>query len=120
MQIAFPYQIDGRERTAEADEAEHIREMIEQFLFTRAGERVNRPDFGAGIDQLVFGHASPEAAATAGFMIRGGLQTYFGQRIVIEDVEARAEDSLLWITISYTVIRSGLSDRVELTLGDGP
>ena len=120
MQIDFPYHFDGRERTAEADEARHVRNLIEQLLFTNPGERVNRPDFGGGVNQLVFAAASPEAAATAGFMIRGALQTYLGQRIQIEDVEAQAEGPVLTITIIYRLLRTGLSDRVDLALGAAP
>ena len=32
----------------------HIREQIEQVLFTDPGERVFRPEFGAGVRRLVF------------------------------------------------------------------
>ena len=49
MNLRFPYQFDGRGRTAEADEAAYIRDLIEQVLFTAPGERVNRPDFGCGL-----------------------------------------------------------------------
>jgi len=120
MQVDFPYHFDGRERTAETDEARHVRNLIEQLLFTNPGERVNRPDFGGGVSQLVFAAASPEAAATAGFMIRGALQTYLGQRILIEDVAARADGPVLIITIVYRLLRTGLADRVDLTLGEAP
>ena len=53
--VDFPYRVDGRGRTAlaESDDA-HIRELLEQVLFTVPGERVNRPDFGCGLLQLVF------------------------------------------------------------------
>ena len=97
-----------------------IRNLIEQLLFTNPGERVNRPDFGGGVNQLVFAAASAEAAATAGFMIRGALQTYLGQRILVEDVVAEAVDSTLTITIIYRLLRSGVTDRVDLTLGEAP
>jgi len=54
MEIAYPFRIDGRGRTADAGRDEHIRQMIEQVLFTSPGERVNRPTFGTGLQQLVF------------------------------------------------------------------
>ena len=34
--------------------ADHVREQIEQVLFTTPGERVFRPEFGAGVQTLVF------------------------------------------------------------------
>ena len=52
MNIDFPFHFDSRGRTAETDDADHIRDMIEQLLFTNAGERVNRgrgsPEDGRG------------------------------------------------------------------------
>lgn len=118
MQLDFPYHFDGRERTAETSEEEHIRDLMAQILFTSPGERVNRPDFGAGIQQLVFGSASPEAAATAEFMIRGALQQYLGQRITVQDITAEAVDSTLSITIAYTILRSGALSSATFSLGD--
>jgi phage baseplate assembly protein W len=119
MQLAFPYHIDARDRTAAASEAAHLRELIEQVLFTNPGERVNRPEFGAGVLQLVFGPASPEAAATAGFMIRGALQQTLGRRILVEDVVARAEEATLHITVVYRPLRTGVPERAEFTLETG-
>src|SRR5271165_734476 len=52
--IAFPFRIDGRGRTALVDDNSHIRDLIEQLLFTNPGERVNRPTFGSGLLALVF------------------------------------------------------------------
>ena len=52
MNIAFPYSIDVSGRTATADNATHIRDLIEQVLFTAPGERVMRPDFGSGVAAL--------------------------------------------------------------------
>ena len=60
MNIDFPFHSDSRGRTATTDDDDHIRDMIEQFLFTNPGERVNRPDFGSGLLQLVFAPNSPE------------------------------------------------------------
>lgn len=119
MQLDFPYHFDGRDRTAETTEEDHIRDMIEQILFTNPGERVNRPDFGAGILQLVFGAASPEAAATAEFMIRGALQQYLGQRITVQEITAQAVEAVITITIAYTILRSGALSTASFTLGEG-
>ncbi len=47
MQIAFPFQIDPHGLVASAREDAHIRDLIEQVLFTAPGERVNRPEISA-------------------------------------------------------------------------
>jgi len=119
VQVDYPYHFDSRDRTAEASEADHLRDLIEQVIFTSPGERVMRPDFGAGVSRLVFDAASPEAAATAGFVIRGALQQTLGQRILVEDVQASAEDATLTVTVVFRSLRSGLEDRVEVALGTG-
>ena len=61
--------------------------MIEQFLFTNAGERVNRPDFGSGLLQLVFAPNSPELAAAVQFTVQAGLQRWLGDVIEVQAVE---------------------------------
>ena len=61
MNIDYPYHFDDRERTAEADDPDHIRDLIEQVLFTQPGERVNRPDFGSGVLQLCSARPVPRS-----------------------------------------------------------
>ena len=61
-QLDYPYGIDGRGRTAATSQTDHIRDLIEQVLFTVPGERVNRPSFGSGLLQLVFAANSIELA----------------------------------------------------------
>ena len=52
--LDHPFHIDGRGGVATTDANDHVRGMIYQALFTNPGERVNRPDFGCGLLQLVF------------------------------------------------------------------
>ncbi len=52
--LDFPYAIDGTGRSAQTSAADHVRDLIEQVLFTAPGERVMRPTFGCGIHDLVF------------------------------------------------------------------
>lgn len=120
MQVDFPYHFDGRERTAATNEADHIRDLIEQIIFTTPGERVNRPEFGAGVLQLLFGPASPEAAATAEFMIKGALQQHLGQRIQLEQMTTEAEEATLRIRITYRLSRTGEQRTDEFERGAGP
>ena len=47
--LDYPYHFDGRGRSAATDQLDHIRDLIEQVLFTSPGERVMRPDLGAGL-----------------------------------------------------------------------
>ena len=107
MNIKYPYQFDSRGRTAETDYESHIKEMIEQVLFTSPGERVNRPDFGSGLLQLVFEPNSSELAATTQFLVQGALQQWLGDLIEVNDVEVESYDSTLQVTINYTIRATG-------------
>jgi len=106
MNIAFPFRIDGRGRTADVNDDSHIREMIEQVLFTSLGERVNRPEFGTGLMQLVFAPNSPELATSVEFMVQGALQRWMGELIQVEAVSAQSEDSTLSVTVQYVIRRN--------------
>ena len=85
MNIDFSYHYDGRGRTAATDDNDHIRDMIEQLLFTNPGERVNRPDFGSGLLQMVFAPNSPELAAALQFTMQAAIQRYLGDLIEFGD-----------------------------------
>ena len=74
--LDFPFHVDGRGRSAETAEDDHIRDMIFQVLFTNPGERVNRPDFGCGVKQLVFMPNSDALATATQFLVQGSLQRW--------------------------------------------
>jgi phage baseplate assembly protein W len=111
--LRYPYQIDGRGRTAEAGEEDYIRGLIEQVLFTSPGERVMRPDFGSGVMQLVFAPNSNELAATTQFLVQAALQQYLGNLIALEGVEVESVDSTLRVTVRYAIRRTGVSGVAE-------
>ena len=115
MNIDFPFHFDGRRRTALADDDAHIREMIEQYLFTSPGERVNRPDFGSGLLQLVHGPNSPELASALQFTLQAGLNRWLGDLIQVQSLEAQASDSQLRVSIAYSVRRTSEARTVQLT-----
>jgi uncharacterized protein len=103
MNIDFPFRIDGRGRTAATDDADHIRDMIEQLLFTNPGERVNRPEFGSGLLQMVFQPNSVELAAALQFTLQAALQQTLGDRIQLLGVAVNNEDSTLQVTVQYAM-----------------
>ncbi len=115
MNMSFPYAVDSRGRTAQAIRDEHIRDLIEQILFTSPGERVNRPDFGTGLMQLVFAPNSDELAATLQMLIRGALQQWLGDRISVENVSAQSRDGTLTVSVSYTVLLTQESGVAQFT-----
>jgi len=106
MNIDYPFHIDYRGRTASTDTDDHIRDMIEQVLFTSPGERANRPTFGCGLLQLVFAPNSPELAAATQFLVRGSLQQWLGDVIQVDAVQVESQESTISVNMVYTVRRT--------------
>jgi phage baseplate assembly protein W len=116
MNAAFPSRVDGRGRTAAAENDDaHLRHLIEQLLFTTPGERVNRPDFGCGLMQLVFAPNSVELAATLQALVHGALQQWLGHLMRIDEVSAASEDATLTVVVRYTVLRTQVSRTASFT-----
>jgi phage baseplate assembly protein W len=103
MNIDYPFQFDRRGRTAATDDDDHIRDMIEEFLLTSPGERVNRPDFGSGLLQMVFEPNSPEIAAALQFTIQAGLQQWLGDLIEVKHLEVASHEGELRVDVNYVV-----------------
>ena len=103
MNVGFPLRFDLSGRTATADMDRHVRDLIEQVLFTAPGERVNRPTFGSGVMQLVFAPNSDELAATTQYLVQSALQQWLGDSVLIDDVRVDAVDAALQITVVYTI-----------------
>jgi phage baseplate assembly protein W len=119
MNLDFPFQFDGRGRTAETDDESHIRDLIEQVLFTAPGERVNRPDFGSGLQQLVFAPNSDELAAATQFLVQGALQQWLSELIQVDAVEVGSEDATLRVVVQYTVRRTQQPQVAQFVRGGG-
>ncbi len=105
-QINYPYQFDNLGRTATTKQDEHIRDLIEQVLFTAPGERVNRPTFGSGLLQLVFAPINDALSATVQMSVAGSLQQWLGDLIRVDGVQVQSEDSTLRVEVRYTVIKT--------------
>ena len=106
MNIDFPFHVDNRKRTATTGDDDHLRDLIEQLIFTAPGERVNRPTFGGGLQQLVFAPNSQEMAAAVQFLVQGTLQQYLADLIQVASVQVDAVDSTLRVQVDYVIKRT--------------
>jgi phage baseplate assembly protein W len=105
--LDYPLGFDGAGRAAVAPPDDHVRDMIEQVLFTDPGERVNRPDFGCGLRQLVFMPNSDVLAAATQFMVRGALSRWLGDVIEVREVRVAAEEERLLVDVVYLRLDTG-------------
>jgi phage baseplate assembly protein W len=123
--VAFPLHLDARGRTALADDETYLRGLVEQVLFTRPGERVGRPDFGSGVDALVFAPGGDELATATRALVHGALQTFLGELIRVEEVEVRAVEATVEVRVAYRPLRAPADDarrvlRVSAPAGGTP
>lgn len=111
----YPFSVDARGRTHTTDRGDHIRDMIYQVLFTRPGERVNRPDFGCGLGNLIFEPNSDVQAATTQFLVKNALQRWLADVIVAETVSVTNQDERLTILIEYVRLDNGQRQSDQFT-----
>ena len=97
----YPFHLDGRGRSAETDDNDHVRDLIFQVLFTSPGERVNRPDFGCGLKRLIFMPNSDALAISTQAIVRGALRRWLGRVIKVESVAVEAVDAQLKVKVVY-------------------
>ncbi|MBN3947604.1 GPW/gp25 family protein (plasmid) [Nostoc sp. UHCC 0926] len=107
--IDFPFHFDRYHRTASTSDASHIRDLIEQLLFTTPGERVNRPDFGCGVLSLIFAPNSPELATAMQITIQASIEHWLSDLIDLQTLEVTSVDASLYIVVEYFVQSSGES-----------
>ena len=115
--VGFPYRVDRRGRTNEVDERDHVRQLIAQVLFTAPGERVNRPDFGSGLTQLLFSPSDTSVAAAAQVAAQTAIHTWLGDLVALDDLNVSAEDGRLRVTVRYSLVRTGVVDVVTFDRG---
>jgi phage baseplate assembly protein W len=115
INLDFPLHFDGQGRTALTGRDEHIRALIELLLFTNPGERVNRPDFGSGLLQLVFAPNSAELAAALQFTLQASLQRWLGDLIELQDLVVNSDNATLEVFVQYLVRETGALEMVEFS-----
>lgn len=100
--LDFPFAIGELGFAARTDDDDHLRDLIYLVLFTAPGERVNRPEFGCGVKQLVFAPASDALAAATEQLIHGALMRWLDPVLSVERVAVTAEESALNIVVAYS------------------
>lgn len=107
VEVGFPYGFESTGRTASADPSEHVRDLVEQVLFTAPGERVNRPEFGSGLLGLVFEPNGTALAAATRARVEAALLQWLADVIAVEAVSVTAVESTLRVSVAYVVRATG-------------
>jgi len=104
--IRFPFAVDpggGRLRQESVYER-YVEQLVRQVLLTSPGERVHRPDFGAGLRRMVFAPNSPGTASLVQAAVFEALDRWLGTLIRVDDVTAAARGERLEVEVVYTVL----------------
>jgi len=117
----FPLRINSAQRQAErSGYADHVAQMIREFLMTNPGERVNLPDFGGGLRRLIFAPKTTGLTSATEMLIRQGLQAYLSQHITVSKVSVTDAplygDGAIEILIQYQLIETQTSEFLTLQL----
>ncbi|SAL04857.1 Gene 25-like lysozyme [Caballeronia calidae] len=104
--MAFPF-APRHGRTLTRDDDGHVRDMLELVLFTAPGERVNQPDFGCGLNRLLFAGAAPELAGALDMSMRGAIQRWLGDVLAIQELSVEVSESTVTLELTYSLRASG-------------
>jgi len=122
--LAFPFSLAvGSGQAAQAAYAAHVDQLIRQVLLTDPGERVNRPQFGAGLRRLLFAPMSSSLAATTKLIVTQSLNQWIPDQIALADVTVTTsvdDDSLpdgtIQVVVTYQVVETGVSSQAVVLI----
>ncbi len=115
--LDYPYGVSGSGIPNTTTPDDHLRDLILQVLFTNPGERVNLPDFGVGVQRLVFAPSSDALRSSAQFLISTNLQRWLGDKISVDQVTVSSEPGLeetITIEIVYTLKATQQRQRIQV------
>jgi len=100
--LTFPFSI-GKDGPKTSTRSEHVREQIEQVLFTSPKERVFRPEFGVGVRRLVFEPNNSALRKTTVKRLNASLAEALHGEVDPRtlEIEVSSKDAKLNIQISY-------------------
>ena len=119
--LSFPIRVGLDGRLAVSEGELNVRESLCVLLRTARTERVERPDYGAGFEQYLYG---PNDLATLR-LIQDEAQraiVAYEPRVALDDVRVKvnADDPrAVDITVAYTLVATGVPGRVDTTVRSG-
>ena len=118
---AFPFRIDGAANEgARAPYSPHVEQMIRQILLTAPGERVDLPQFGCGLRNLLFAPNSDALQVTAKLLVQQSLGRWLGDQIDVKSCNVTpgpgGDMSQIAIEISYLLLETQTLQQTKVTV----
>ncbi|MEV6871429.1 GPW/gp25 family protein [Amycolatopsis sp. NPDC051128] len=113
--FGFPFAVTAAGGiTPDPDEDADLRGKIIQVLFTAPGERVNQPEFGCGLFNLVFDPANTILSAAVEFSVGQALTRWLGDQLVVGAVDVQAHDETVTVEVAYVRRRDLVRQAVRV------
>lgn len=112
--FGFPFAINQKGNINATGGDEAIRSKIIQVLFTAPGERVNMPEFGCGLFNLLFEPNNTVLTASTQFAIGQALSQWMKDDIVVEQVNVTSEEATITAEIVYSKKNDASRDAVRI------
>lgn len=100
--FGFPFAVNEPGRISATGGDEAIRGKIIQVLFTAPGERVNLPEFGCGLFNLVFEPSNDILKAAMEFTVGQALTRWLRDDILVDGVSVQSSGETVTVEIAYT------------------
>jgi phage baseplate assembly protein W len=117
---SFPFRLDPASGQArQASYGNHVEQMIRQVLLTAPGERIDLPDFGCGLRQLLFAPNSDALQASARLIIQGALTEWLSQHVQLVNVsvlDGPGDGSRIDVQIEYLLIETQSKRTTIITM----
>ena len=99
--LGFPFRIDGGGKVLAEGGDPRLRGKILQLLLTSPGERVNLPEYGTRLKDLVFDPNNDVLAAATEFAVARALMRFLGDELQVDSVRIAADGGELDVDIVY-------------------
>ena len=113
-----PYRLAPARRLAQAADERHIADMVRLVLLTGAGERLHRPDFGAGLGTALFEPLDLALTSMIEMRARGSLERALGDRIEVLELSIEiVGESEIEASLTYRLRPAGTPLQTLVRVG---
>jgi phage baseplate assembly protein W len=119
---AFPFRIDPASgQAAQTSYQSHVDQMIRQVLLTNRGERIDLPEFGCGLRQLLFAPHNSALDASANLIVQQALTRWMAgiitvQKVIVAPQATTDNPAALQIQINYTMLATQTNGQLQVAV----
>jgi phage baseplate assembly protein W len=118
--IKIPIQITNVAFAQNFTELDQLKSNIKNLLLTKKGERVMNPDFGAGVETVLFEQITDDFEEKVQDIITTSVETYI-PNVTIEEInvdmsDANKDRNYVSISLKFRSKNTGLSDTVSFNV----